>query len=157
MSYSDQHHDGSFVRLDEPVFTLPDPGNLKRVVNDRLPGPNGDSGTGLTFKEATTQAAGWWEKTRKKFLEVSRPQTEHGGMPSGICRALPFDQLHRAEALRVIEAWYDHVALPMLRGEVPPEQWILDDLAHMGGSTEFRGPTSEAAGIKTALEGTDGD
>lgn len=134
MSYSDQHHDGSYERLKQPIYA-PRKDIAKRLVNGRLPGPEG-VGTGLIMSEATRRAAEWWMKIQPQLAEASRAQAEFGGLDSGICRGLPWNELTRDECLQIVDIWYDEIAMPELRGEKPPEQWVLDPLAHMPGMTE---------------------
>lgn len=133
MSYSDQHHDGSYNRIRRPIYTRR-PDIPKKLKDGRLPGPEGE-GTGLTMSEATKRAASWWGKIHVQLAEAGRAQAEFGGLASGIARGLPWEQLTRDECLTVVDIWYDEVAMPELRGEKPPEQWILDPLAHTGGTT----------------------
>lgn len=131
----DQHFDGSYDRLSAPLFT-PTVDNLKRVVDDRLPGPNGEAGKGMTLKEAMHHARNWWAEFGPHLAHASRGQAEFGGLPSGIARGLDWELLDRAEILVIIDKWYDEVGLPrMIRDDKEPDKWILDPLAHAGGST----------------------
>jgi hypothetical protein len=61
--------------------------------------------SGLTFKEAAFHARNWWDR-RGRFLirnpEFNDPEL---GLPSGILRGLPFDQLTRREIGRLVEVW----------------------------------------------------
>jgi hypothetical protein len=66
----------------------------------------GRTSAGLPVREAVALAACWWQDIGRQLAnpELKDPDL---GVPSGIMRGLPWDELTRDERLRVVKAWHD--------------------------------------------------
>ncbi len=90
-------------------------------------------GSGMKVGEAVKRAAEWWEKSgRAQMRKVANKERRKGTftasgagpaiivrgeefdvIPSGIFRALPWDQLTERERLNIVKTWHHHfVVIP---------------------------------------------
>ena len=138
--YLSKHPDMTWERMKEPVVAS----SLSLDFwTDRLDGPGGEAQTGPTVQEVTPYATKWWNGVGRNMvaMSTSRDSVEAGGVPSGILRGLPFEDLQRDECVTVILTWYQHIGYPtMIDTLTPPDEWIIDRAADAGGNTQHEKP-----------------
>lgn len=79
--------------------------------NERLPGPDGTPGQGLTFREAVPLAQHWWD-TKARFMCPDYGKPSHAlVIRSGIMMGLPWNELDQKECLRVLANWYANIGV----------------------------------------------
>lgn len=81
--------------------------------NERLPGPNGEPGTGLKISEAVVLAGAWWEKQRKQMPGFGKENAEVL-VKSSVYMGRPWHELTKQEMLRVLSQWYAHVGINLI-------------------------------------------
>ena len=73
--------------------------------------------SGLTLREAATRAQKWWDTEGRHQFRNPEFRDPDVGLPSGILRGLPFDELSREELAAVIEHWHNDKVLALIPSE----------------------------------------
>lgn len=71
--------------------------------------------SGVSLREAILTARTWWDREGRHV--VRNPfwrDPDNYGLPSGITRGLPFDELTREEQAKVVRVHHDDKLLPMM-------------------------------------------
>lgn len=106
-------------------------------ANDKLPGPQGEPGEGLTVREAIPLCELWWNGKGRYSMPDFGKKPDEMQVRSGIMMGLEWQYLDKQEMLWVLAQWYAHVAVPMILQGLGTSQDkqlvdVIDDIREKG-------------------------
>jgi hypothetical protein len=75
--------------------------------------------SGVGLREAILLARAWWDRDGRHVITNKEFKDPDAGIPSGIARGLPFEELTREEQAAVISRHHEDKLLPLTRAPDP--------------------------------------